>query len=188
MITRSATIEGMDALFKAMDELSQEITKGKTARIWKNSMRYAFEPVKDTAKMIIEGRSRDTGQLANSLYMSVHKPTARDKRSGSYMGETYMARVSIRAAREESQHRTTTYTTKKGKTITKKYVAFHGSNRPVAMALEFGTAKMSAEPFFRSALEANIQRVQQRLASALWRELTYGKYAKDAGIDFTGKI
>lgn len=188
MITRSATIEGMDALFKAMDELSQEITKGKTARIWKNSMRYAFEPVKDTAKMLIDSKTHGTGQLANSLYVSVHKPTARDKRSGSYSGEMYMARVSIKSARQESEFNEKTYTTKTGKVITKKTAKSKGSNRPVAIALEFGTAKMGAEPFFRSALEANIQKVQQRLASALWRELTYGKYAKDAGIDFTGRI
>jgi HK97 gp10 family phage protein len=182
------TIQGFDELMKAMDELSQEITKGKTARIWKNSMRYAMQPVKDTAQMAIQAKSFDSGQLANSLYISVHKPAARDKQSGSYMGETYMARVSIKAAREESEHRSTTFTTKKGKSITKNYVTFHGSNKPVAMALEFGTAKMGAEPFFRSALESNLQKVQERLGRYLWTELTYGKYAKEAGKDFTGSI
>lgn len=188
MITQNATIEGMDALFKAMDELSQEITKGKTARVWKNAMRYAMIPAKETAEMMIRARSTDSGQLANSFYISVHKPTARDKRSASYFGETYMARVSIRSAREESATGTHSYTTKKGKVINRTYTKFRGSNRPVAAALEFGTAKMGAEPFFRSALESNIQRIQTRLAQSLWHELTYGKYAKDAGIDFTGKI
>ena len=184
----TGTVVGFDELIKAVNDLSEEITKGKTARIWTNSLRYAMQPVKDTAKMLIDSKTHGSGQLANSLYLKVHKPQARDKASASYMGETYMARVGIRAKREGSEEGTSTYTTKKGKTVTRKFVKFHGSNRPVAMALEFGTAKMGAEPFFRAALESNIQKVQTRLAQALWTELTYGKYAKEAGKDFTGKI
>ena len=188
MITQNATIEGMDALFKAMDELSQEITKGKTARVWKNAMRYAMIPAKETAESLLRSQSYDTGPLANSLYISVHKPSARDKRSASYMGETYMARVSVTSKRAESTEGTSTYTTKKGKVITRTYTKFRGSNRPVAMAVEFGTAKVPARSFMRSAMSANIQRIQTRLAQSLWHELTYGKYAKEAGKDFTGKI
>ena len=184
----SATIEGFDELMKAMEELSQEITKGKTARIWTNSMRYAFQPVKETSEMILRSQAFDTGTLADSLYIKVHKPQARDKQSASYMNEMYMARVSVRSLRPESEHGTSTFTTKKGKEITRKYVKFHGSNRPVAMAVEFGTAKVPARSFMRTAFEQNLQRVQQRLATALWRELTYGKYAQEAGKDFTGKI
>lgn len=188
MITQNATIEGMDALFKAMDELSQEITKGKTARIWKTAMQYAMQPAKDTAKMMIDSQTNGTGQLADSLYIKVHKPTARDKRSASYMGETYMARVSIKTARKESEFDYKFYTTKKGAIRTKKTTKSQGSNKPVAAALEFGTAKMAAKPFLRSALTMNISIVQQRLASALRRELIYGKYAQEAGLDFTGRI
>lgn len=184
----SATIEGFDNLLKAMNELSEEITKGKTARIWKNSLRYAMEPVADSVKQSLIAKSYDTGQLANSVYVAVHKPQSRDKQSLSYMGETYMARVSIKSEREGAEKRTMTYQTKKGKTISRTYTAFKGSNRPVAMALEFGTAKMAPEPFLRSSLESNIQKVQERLGRYLWNELTFGKYAKEAGIDFTGRI
>lgn len=188
MITQNATIEGMDVLFKAMEELSQEITKGKTARIWKNSMRYAMIPAKETAQNLIRSQSYDTGQLADALYISVHKPQVRDKRSASYRGEMYMARVSVSSKRAESTEGTSTYTTKKGKVITRKYTKFRGSNRPVAMAVEFGTAKVPARSFMRSAMSANIQSIQTRLAQSLWHELTYGKYAQEAGLSFAGRI
>ena len=190
----SATIEGFDNLLKAMNELSEEITKGKTARIWGNALRYAMIPVKETAQQIVTARAYDSGQLANSLYIKVHKPQARDKQSLSYQGEMYMARVSVKSARAESEIKSTTYTTKKGKVITRQYVGFHGSNRPVSMAINFGTktelgdVHTPAQPFLRPALEANILKVQQRLGQALWNELTFGKYAKEAGLDFTGRI
>ena len=198
-ITTSATVEGLDSVLKALDELSQEITKGKTARIWTNAMRYAMQPVKDTTKLLIDAKTDGTGQLQDAVYIRVHKPTARDKQSKSYMGELYMARVSISSKRAESEQATVTYKTKKGKEITKTYTKFRGSNRPIALAVEAGTprklaeselgsAKMAPRPFLRPALEQNAQRVQERLRDALWRELTYGKYAQDAGLDFTGKI
>lgn len=184
----ASTITGFDELMKAMDELSQEITKGKTARIWTNSMRYAFIPVKETAQMLLQSKTHGTGTLADSLYISVHKPQARDKNSQSYFGETYMARVSVRSERPESKENVSIYTTKTGKVVERKYIAFRGSNRPVALAVEFGTAEVPARSFLRTALSANLEKVQQRLGDALWRELTYGKYAKEAGKDFTGSI
>ena len=193
----------MDEIMKAMNELSEEISKAKTARIWNNAMRFAFEPVKETAEQIIKGitggSETSTGTLAKSLYIKTHRPTARDKQSRTYAGEQYMARVSITAKRDESEEAISVYKTKKGKLVTKKYIKFRGSNRPVAMAVEFGTlrrasrlefgsAKLGPRPFMRTALEQNIIRVQERLAGALWRELMYGKYTKEAGKDFTGRI
>ena len=181
------TVTGFDELLKAMDDLSKEITTGRTARIWKNSMRYAMEPVKDTARILIQSQTKGTGTLADSLYIAVHKPTARDKRSGSYMGETYMARVGVTSKRPESKINTTVYATKKGQTKSKDYLAGK-TNRPVAIAVEFGTADVSSRPFLRPALTSNIQYIQNRLGDALWRELTFGKYAQEAGLNFAGKI
>ena len=182
----TGTVKGFDELMKAMDELSQEISQGKTARIWKNCIGYAMQPVKETAKMLIDAKTHGTGTLADSVYLAVHKPTARDKRSGSYMGEMYMARVSIKSARPESRENISLYTNKKGQIKERKSLT--NTNRPVAMAVEFGTANVASRPVMRPALEANINIIQQRLATALWRELTMGKYAKEAGKDFTGSI
>jgi len=181
------TVTGFDELMRAMDDLSKEISQGRTARIWKNAMRYAMQPVEDTARMLIQAQTRGTGTLADSLYIAVHKPTARDKRSGSYMGDTYIARVGVTAKRPESKMNTVVYSTKKGLTKSRDYLAGK-TNRPVAIAVEFGTADVSSRPFLRPALTNNLQQVQQRLGDALWRELTMGKYAKEAGLDFTGKI
>ena len=164
-----------------MDALSQEITQGKTAKIWKNSLLYAMAPVKAAAISLAPGGGkRSTGQLRDSIYLTAHKPKARDKKAQSYMGEIYMARVSIKAAREESVSNTTL---KNGKFRTT--VEFKNSNKPVGLAMEFGTAKVAAKPFMRPALESNIQNIQDRLAKYLWAELSMGKYGKDVGFQPT---
>lgn len=205
MINQYANIEGMDALLKAMDELSQEITVHKTRRIWNNAMRYAMIPAKETAQMLIKSQAGiyATHQLENALYIATHRPTARDKRSSAYMGESYIARVSVTAKRDDSVEGISSYTTKKGKVMTRKYIKFHGSNRPVALAfefgtprrlaklaaqIEFGTPKLGARPFMRTAFSQNVQKIQERLARSLWHELTSGKYAEEAGLNFTGSI
>ena len=74
-------VEGFDDLFKQMDELKEEIGKGKTDRIWRNAMTYAFKPVLDKAK---ELAPKDTGQLADHLYLKIQKPQSRDKSSKYY--------------------------------------------------------------------------------------------------------
>lgn len=169
-----------------MTQLSEEITKQKTARIWNNALRYAMIPVYDTAKQTLEANSVSSGQFKDALYISVHRPTSRDRAAASFMGESYIGRVSVNNKRRESIIHERKYTTKKGKTITKKTVAFQKSNRPIALALEFGTAKMQSEPFLYDALMAHSVDIQQRLGRVLWLELSAGKYAKQAGFKFGG--
>lgn len=163
----STEVKGFDELFKAMDELAEEIGKGKTDRIWRKAMTYAFEPVLDEAKALVP---EDTGQLKNHIYLKVHKPQARDKASFSYQGETYMVRVTAGPRRNDSVKHTTIG--KKGKEIVR------WTNRPVALAQEFGTAGKPKPGFLRPALEQNLQRVQERLAQAVWYEISSGKWAK----------
>jgi HK97 gp10 family phage protein len=164
------TVKGFDDLFKAMDELAQEIGKGKTDRIWRKAMMTAFMPVLQAAKL---NAPVDTGQLKEHLYIKVQKPTARDKASLSYRGETFLARVTLSPKREDSVEHTVIG--KGGKERT------YFTNRPVGLAAEFGTAKEAARPFLRPALENNIQEVQDRLGKAIWYELEWGKWAKGKG-------
>jgi HK97 gp10 family phage protein len=163
-------VEGFEELFKAMDELAEEIGKGKTDRIWKRSMAYAFAPVVEDAEA---NAPKDTGQLEQHVYMKVQRPQARDRASASYRGEMFMVRVTAGPKREESiEH---TVITKKG-----KEKVWH-ENPPVAISQEFGNANNAARPFLRPALERNIPTVIDRLGKAIWYEITWGKWAKGKG-------
>ena len=160
-------VEGFDDLFKAMDDLAQEVGKGKTDRIWKKAMAYAIAPVFSAAR---QRAPVDSGQLQDHIYMKVQRPQSRDKASASYKGEIFLARVTVSPKRDDSTKHTTI--TRKGK----ERVTY--TNRPVALAQEFGTAEDAPQPFLRPALENNISNVVDRLGKAVWYELTWGKYAK----------
>ncbi len=71
-------VEGFPELFAAMEELKEEIGKGKTDRIWRDAMKSAFAPVLASAKA---NAPQDTGQLASRIYMKVHRPNRSDKQS-----------------------------------------------------------------------------------------------------------
>ena len=49
-VVESFTVEGFPELFKAMDELKEEIGKGKTDRIWRDLLKKSMQPVLDAAK------------------------------------------------------------------------------------------------------------------------------------------
>lgn len=161
------SVDGFDELFNAMDKLSEEIGQAKTMSIWRKALGYAMEPVLLSAKT---RAPTDTGQLKEHIYMKVQRPQARDKASTSYQGETIMARVTVSPKRGESVENVTIG--KSGKER-KQY-----NHRPVALAQEFGTAEMAAQPFMRPALQSNIDVVLERLGKSVWYEINWGKYAK----------
>ena len=154
---------GFDDLFKRMDKLADEIGKGKTDSIWKKAMGFAIEPVYEQARSNAAAHV-DTGQLLNHIYMKVHRPQARDKSSLSYRGEMFLARVTLNPKRDDSQAKTTLSKGGRFRTAWK--------NRPVGLAVEFGTAKVAARPFLRPALDANIQNVQDRLGVSVWAAIS----------------
>lgn len=170
--------EGFEDLFKAMDDLAEEIGKGKTDRIWRKALGAAMKPVLEDARTFAP---TDTGQLKDHIYMKVHKPQGRDKASTSYMGEMYMARVTVGTKRDDTKYRMVL--NKKGNFQT---VAHNLKPVPVSQEFgndrlknsEFGTAAMGAHPFMRPALDNNMEKVMSNLGQYLWYELTYGKYAK----------
>lgn len=149
-------IEGFDDLFKRMDELRDEVGKGKTDRIWRKALGVAFQPVLDAA---INAAPKDTGQMADHIYIKVHKPAARDKASKYYEGEMFMARVTVNPARDDSV--TKTVLNKRGKFQT------YTKHRPVPWAIEFGTASVPARPFLRPSLESNSQKVMEILGNEI---------------------
>jgi hypothetical protein len=63
-INKTFNVEGFPELFKAMDELKEEIGKGKTDSIWRKCLGYAFEPVLQDAKSFAPV---DTGELEKHI-------------------------------------------------------------------------------------------------------------------------
>ncbi len=160
-------VSGFEELYKAMDDLAEEIGKAKTDRIWKRALGYAMEPVLERVRA---NAPVDSGQLQDHVYMKAHRPQGRDKQSSSFQGEVMMARVSVSPKRDDSVERTVL--NKRGNFQT------YGLHRPVALAQEFGNAKQAARPFIRPALESNHQQVIDRLGQYIWAEVNWGKYAK----------
>jgi len=158
MATEQFQVEGFDALFAAMDEMAEEIGKAKTDRIWRNALKVAFAPVLEAAKA---NAPRDTGQLADRMYMQVHRPNSGDRRSKYYVeGETFMARVSTSSLRDDS---IATHVLNKRGVFQKVWRNRH----PVALAQEFGTASTPQHPFLRPALEQNVGEVVTLLGTYL---------------------
>lgn len=160
-------VQGFDELFVAMDELAKEIGQTKTDNIWKKALGYAFTPVLESAKSLAPS---DTGQLKQGIYMKVSRPTSRDKGSSTYQGESFMARVTSSAKREDSK--LDIQITKKGKER-KIY-----TNRPVGLAAEFGTADTAPHPYLRPSLENNADRVISRLGYSVMAAIEAGKWVK----------
>jgi HK97 gp10 family phage protein len=161
-IEQYVQVDGMEALFKRMDELRDEVGKGKTDKIWRNCLQYAFEPVLQDAKTFAPS---DTGQLADHIYMKVRKPRGFDKSSETYQGEMYLALINAGSLRDDSKLHT--ILNKKG-----KFQNVWRNTKPVAVSQEFGNAATPAHPFLRPALMNNIENVQTRLAQALMVQIS----------------
>ncbi len=144
----SAQVEGFPELFAAMEKIKEEVGKGKTDRIWRNAMKAAFAPVLAAAKA---NAPKNTGQLADRIYMKVHRPSSRDKQSKRFTpGEIYMARVTASTLRDDSELHF--ILNRKG-----KFQTTWRKKKPVAISQEFGNSKTPAHPFLRPALESNIR-------------------------------
>jgi hypothetical protein len=156
-VIESFTVAGFPELFKAMDELKEEIGKGKTDRIWRDTLKAAMQPVLNSAKA---AAPKDSGQLADNIYLSVHRPKQRDKAGKYFDGEMYMARVSVSAIRKDTG--TAFVVNKRGKLQTVRT-----NKKPVAVSQEFGNARVPGNPFLRVSLERNARTVAQILEDLL---------------------
>ena len=165
--SRQFKVQGLDELLQSVGDLQEEIGKTKTNRIWKRVLGEAMIPVLQTAKQLAPV---DSEQLKDHIYLKAQKPASRDKTSIYYKGESFMARVTVGPKREDSKQ--TGIVKKRGK---EKAVYNH---RPVALAMEFGTAELAPKPFMRTALATNVDNVIQRLGDAIAYELLWGKWAK----------
>lgn len=146
-------VKGFDDLLKRMDEIRDEFGKGKTDKKWREILKTAMTPVLNAAKA---NAPKNTGQLADHVYMKVQKPQSRDKQSKYYQGEMYMARVTVSPIRDDTQYAMILNKRGRFQTVTK-------NKKPVGISQEFGNARVPAHPFLRPALESNIQNVMSLL-------------------------
>lgn len=168
---RGFYITGLKETLDAFREVADDIgDKRATSRFLLPALKQAFQPVFVAARMLVP---RDTQQLAQSLELTVKRPTAKDKKS-IYVnqGDTVIAKVQTKpiAAKHKKEAR------ELGKELSgfniklnrKKFFEQRGYFYDArAIANEFGTAKRPAKPFLRPALESQAQTVVAILSNII---------------------
>lgn len=139
-------IENVGEVLDVFEELAMEIGDKKArSKILVPAVREAMKPVLEAAK---QNAPTDTGGLVRSLKIEARRPNRRDKNS-KYVSKTdsVIALVTTR------------------KTAQLKKMGIKSDMR--AIAQEFGTAKVPAQPYLRPALEANSQAVANSLGKII---------------------
>jgi HK97 gp10 family phage protein len=168
-MTITVSIEGKAEFDALVREMQRDFGEQDAKKILNKASYQAMEPVLTTAKNLAP---KDTGALASTLRIYARKPTSKDKKS-KYVKEsdTSIAMVTTKAFPKKLYKKFhemygDLYRTNK-KAYAKAKREFYESHNSFydarAVAQEFGTAKMSARPYLRPALETNIQRVVNSL-------------------------
>jgi HK97 gp10 family phage protein len=161
-------ITGLKETLQIFQELENEIGD-KTARskVLIPAVREAMKPVLARAKASTP--VGETGLLRKSLVIKARKPNRKDKKS-LYVKQTdtVIAVVTTKPIPAKLKKQT------KGMTRNEKK-AFYASKGTIydsrAMANEFGTAKMAAQPFLRSSLESQVGIVTTKLGEILKQKI-----------------
>ena len=149
--------EGFEDLFARLDAIKEEVGKGKTDKLWRQMLSNAARPILETAQRLAP---KNTGQMAEHIYLKVHRPMARDKAGRMYAGEVYMARITASTLRDDTVYKFIVNKRNKLQTIV-------ANKKPVPVSQEFGNAHNGAHPFLRPALEQNIDKVISLMGSQL---------------------
>ena len=143
-------LEGIGPIADVLKEISNEIGDKKTqSKILVPAVREAMKPVLAMAKA---NAPKDTGALERSLIIEARRPTRRDKRS-KYVTETDTVIAAV--------------TTASGKKLAK--MGLESDAR--AIAQEFGSARNTAHPYLRPALESMAQSTVNTLSGILARRI-----------------
>lgn len=143
-------LEGIGPIADVLKEISNEIGDKKTqSKILVPAVREAMKPVLAMAKA---NAPKDTGALERSLIIEARRPTRRDRRS-KYVTETDTVIAAV--------------TTASGKKLAK--MGLESDAR--AIAQEFGSARNTAHPYLRPALESMAQSTVNTLSGILARRI-----------------
>jgi HK97 gp10 family phage protein len=143
-------LEGIGPIADVLKEISNEIGDKKTqSKILVPAVREAMKPVLAMAKA---NAPKDTGALERSLIIEARRPTRRDRRS-KYVTETDTVIAAV--------------TTASGKKLAKMGIESDAR----AIAQEFGSARNTAHPYLRPALESMAQSTVNLLSGILARRI-----------------
>jgi HK97 gp10 family phage protein len=143
-------LEGIGPIADVLKEISNEIGDKKTqSKILVPAVREAMKPVLAMAKA---NAPKDTGALERSLIIEARRPTRRDRRS-KYVTETDTVIAAV--------------TTASGKKLAKMGIESDAR----AIAQEFGSARNTAHPYLRPALESMAQSTVNTLSGILARRI-----------------
>lgn len=143
-------LEGIGPIADVLKEIEQEIGDKKAqSKILVPAVREAMKPVLAMAKA---NSPKDTGALERSLIIEARRPTRRDRRS-KYVTETDTVIAAV--------------TTASGKKLAKMGIESDAR----AIAQEFGSARNTAHPYLRPALESMAQNTVNLLSGILARRI-----------------
>lgn len=155
-------IEGMKEFEQLIQEMQEDFGEKDQKKILNKAVRKSMASVLSAAKT----RSPvDTGALQASLRLEVRKPSRKDKRS-KYVMPTDIVIGNVTTAPGKVLAKKRFMNVKTGKV--QKGIESDGR----AIANEFGTASMPANPFLRPAMESQAGNVVNSLADSLKAVLT----------------
>jgi len=168
-------IKGMDAAMRNFEDLSEAIgDKKATSKVLIPAMREAMKPVLMAAK---EFAPKNTGALAEHLWIEARRPNKRDKKS-LYVrpNDKTIAIVTTKAFPKKlkkkfnAEHKDLT-PEQRSKAFKKFALSKNFPYDARAVAQEFGSARNPAHPYMRTALESNTSTVIEHLKRALGQRI-----------------
>jgi len=167
----SFAVVGLKDTLAVFNELQEQIgDKNAKSKILIPAVKEAMLPVLAMAKA---GAPKDTGLLSNSIYVTARRPTRKDMKSKYITSKDSVisivsSRPIPRKIKQALQKTHGHLTGKEYKKARKKFYENQGIMYDArAIANEFGTAKMSAQPFMRVSLESQAQAVASQLGTIL---------------------
>jgi HK97 gp10 family phage protein len=151
--------EGWEETTELFKQISSDFSQKDANNIMRSAVRLSMKTVLAKARSLV---AKDTGALAHSLQVEARKPRKQDFKSKYILpGDVVIGAVTTASGKQLAK-----MAFKNKKTDSKfKQVGIASDAR--ATALEFGTSKMAARPFLRTALESSAQEVTGTLGKSL---------------------
>lgn len=164
-------VEGLKEVGEALNEIAEQIGDRKLrSKILVPAMRKSMQPVLKRAQAMAP---KDTGALALLLQVEARRPKQSDRRS-KYINQKDSVIAAITTASGKKMEK---MSTEKGiksarrklkKMGVENYGEFSGFKSDArAIAQEFGTAKLPAQPYLRPALESSATITVEELAEQI---------------------
>lgn len=171
MATVSFKIVGLDQVLLNLDEIAEQIgDKKANSKVLVPALREAMKPALQTIRALAP---KDTGALAQNLWIEARRPNKRDKRS-LYVrqGDTTIALVTTKAFPKKLKKKfyadNADMTSEQRAKAFKKFALSTGFPYDArAVAQEFGSARNPAHPYMRVGLEQSSPVILENLGRIL---------------------